>query len=224
MRPIWSLNRNRSMIRSAFSIAQTRRPTIYETNPPAPPLTTPDGEPTAGAQDPAIDADMALYDALETAMDRLRDQGAESQGIDIDLDLVKTKIVAHARDVLRWAEFETVHDSRNETVGAGAGDDDHEGEPAAGVVDRVKIVDAAYRDALKAAMARIRDPDAGSQDIDIDMEPLKKAIEAQARDFLRQEELKKALEYAVRHPNYHRADGQQPAAAPPRPGDLRPAG
>ena len=91
-------------------------------------------------------------------------------------------------------------------------------------VDRVKTVDAAYRDALKAAMARIRDPDAGSQDIDIDMEPLKKAIEAQARDFLRQEELKKALEYAVRHPNYHRADGQQPAAASTRPGDLRPAG
>ena len=63
---------------------------------------------------------MALYDALETAMDRLRNQGAESQGIDIDLDLVKTKIVAHARDVLRWGEFETVHDSRNETVGAPA--------------------------------------------------------------------------------------------------------
>ena len=36
---IWSLNRNTSMIRSAFSKTQTRRPTIYETNPPAPPLT-----------------------------------------------------------------------------------------------------------------------------------------------------------------------------------------
>ena len=49
----------------------------------------------------------------------------------------------------------------------------------------MKTVDAAYRDALKSAMARIRDPDAGSQEIDIDIEPLKKAIEAQARDFLR---------------------------------------
>ena len=64
---------------------------------------------------------------------------------------------------------------------------DRQNEPTAGAPDTVYDVDAAYREAMAAAMALIRNPAAGPQGINMDR--LEQAIVANAREALRIEDL-----------------------------------
>jgi len=107
-----------------------------------------------------------------------------------------------------------VRDRQNEPTGDV--DDDLQNEPTAGAHDPANDLDAAYREAVEAVLACIRDPGAGSQSIN--MAGLEKAIVANAREIHRQEELETARrEFYDRDPKY-RVDAYQPTAA--RPGGL----
>jgi len=82
--------------------------------------------------------------------------------------------------------------------------------------------DAAYREAMDAAVACIRDPEAGSQGIDTDR--LKNAIVANAIEFHRLDALEKArLEFSI-GASKHREDGKHLTAALPRIGIPESAG
>ena len=73
-------------------------------------------------------------------------------------------------------------------------------------------VDAAYREALKAALAGVRDPANGSPTINLAR--LERAIVANARELHRLDALEKARrECYDRDPKY-RVHGNQPGAAP----------